>query len=89
MVSPRAYSQSPVTPTACRWSFTETIPPTGRPRVSSPMLSVLVRRPAANDDLVYLDSLAVKGCGDWPARHGAGYRRQLCLKVNLDAFASQ
>ena len=53
------------------------------------MLSVLVRRPAANDDLVYLDGLAVKSCGDWPARHRAGYRRQLCLKVNLDAFASQ
>jgi hypothetical protein len=32
------------------------------------------------DDLVYLDGLALEGCGDGSARHGPGYRRQLCLK---------
>ena len=40
------------------------------------------------DDLVYLDGLVVESCGDWPARHGARYCRQLCLKVNLDTIAS-
>ena len=53
------------------------------------MLSVLAQPTGGYDDLVYLDGLAVKSCGDWPPRHGAGYCRQLCLKVNLDAFASQ
>ena len=41
------------------------------------------------DDLVYLDGLVVESGSDGPARHGAGYGRQLCLKVNRDAFASQ
>src|SRR5690242_14459631 len=49
-----------------------------------------VRAPSCGyDDLVYLEILTVEGCGDWPARHAPGHRRQLCLKVNLDAIASQ
>jgi hypothetical protein len=41
------------------------------------------------DDLVYLDGLAVESRGDGTTRHGPGCCRQLCLKVNRDAFASQ
>ena len=41
-----------------------------------------IRAPSGGqDELVYLDGLTVKSCGDGPARRGASYRRQLCLKV--------